>query len=138
MDTFTPVSALTGGALIGLAAALLILFNGRIAGISGILSGLMSSRPSLWRILFILGLILGSWLATVMSFPAPVAPKQPEWILALAGILVGLGTSIGGGCTSGHGICGLGRLSKRSLVATVTFIAVAMLTVWISRGGFHV
>lgn len=131
MDTFTPFASLAGGALIGLAAALLLLLNGRIAGISGIAGGLLAAETGAraWRILFLLGLIAG---AVAMSWFGVAA--RPEiaagWpLLVSAGVLVGFGTRLGGGCTSGHGVCGLGRLSGRSLVATLTFIVTGVLTV---------
>lgn len=134
--TFTPWSALIGGLLIGLAAVLLLVFNGRVAGISGILNTAME-RPkgeTAWRWLFVLGLLAGAgawvWLAG-LSF-APRA-EFPPWLLAVAGFLVGVGTRMGGGCTSGHGVCGLSRLSQRSIVATSVFMAVAVATTFVVR-----
>ena len=133
---FTPWSALTGGLLIGLAALLLLVFNGRVAGISGILNMAMQ-RPkgdSAWRWLFVLGLLLGAggwvWLAG-LSFE--LREGFPLWLLAVAGFLVGIGTRMGGGCTSGHGVCGISRLSQRSIVATGVFMLVAVITTYVVR-----
>lgn len=132
---FTPWHALAGGLLIGLAAALFILFNGKIAGISGILGGLL--RPVkgdvLWRIAFLLGLMI-SPLVFALFRPLPdVTIDASNVTLVIAGLLVGLGTRYGAGCTSGHGVCGLSRLSLRSLVATLSFMAAGFLTVYIVR-----
>lgn len=134
-SAFTPWSALAGGALIGLAAALFVLLNGRIAGISGILGGLL--RPVrgdiAWRLAFLAGL-LGAPLVYGLFAPLP----QPHieagtgWLIA-AGLLVGVGTRYGAGCTSGHGVCGLSRLSPRSLVATLAFMAAGFVTVYLLR-----
>jgi hypothetical protein len=133
---FNPLSALVGGALIGIAASLLLLANGRIAGISGILgSALRPVCPDRsWRLLFLLGLPLGALLAWALGGrgPAPeMAASAP--VLVLAGLLVGLGTQLGSGCTSGHGVCGLARRSKRSLVATLTFMFTGAVTVFMVR-----
>jgi len=132
---FTPWHALAGGLLIGLAAALFILFNGKIAGISGILGGLL--RPVkgdlLWRIAFLLGLMAAP-LVFVLFKPLPAVTIEASNVtLVVAGLLVGLGTRYGAGCTSGHGVCGLSRLSLRSLVATMSFMAAGFLTVYIVR-----
>lgn len=132
---FTPWHALAGGLLIGLAAALFILFNGKIAGISGILGGLL--RPVkgdlLWRVAFLLGLMAAPLLYALFS-PLPDATIEASNVtLVVAGLLVGLGTRYGAGCTSGHGVCGLSRLSLRSLVATLAFMAAGFLTVYIVR-----
>jgi len=136
MNHFTPVSALVGGLLIGLAASGLLWLNGRIAGVSGILFGLLSGSLSerVWRGLFLLGLVLGttSYLALTHT-PAPVRQGFPVPLLLLAGLLTGFGTARAKGCTSGHGVCGLARLSLRSLVATATFLAVALLTTYLVR-----
>jgi len=134
MDNFTPVSALAGGALIGLASVWLLAANGRIAGVSGILHGLFAQPPGdrRWRAAFIAGLIVAgfAWHALAGGF----APRQLGlgWV-ALAGVLVGLGTRIGGGCTSGHGVCGLGRFSLRSLVAVIVFMATGMAATFVMR-----
>ncbi len=123
--------ALAGGALIGLAAAALLLINGRIAGISGIVGGLVPpARGEIaWRLLFVAGLIAGGLLASRLAPEAfETALQRSPAVLVLAGILVGFGTRLGSGCTSGHGICGLGRLSTRSLAATLTFVATGAAT----------
>lgn len=134
-NAFTPWSALLGGVLIGLAAAMLVLFNGRIAGISGVLGGLL--RPArgdiAWRVAFIGGLIGAPW---VYALFVPLPQSRIEagtGGLLLAGLLVGLGTRYGSGCTSGHGVCGLSRLSPRSLVATLSFMAAGFATVHVVR-----
>jgi uncharacterized membrane protein YedE/YeeE len=132
---FTPVPALAGGLLIGLAAALLVLLNGRIAGVSGILGGLLA-RPrgdSAWRLAFVLGLLAAPW---VFALVRPVPPSHiaaGPAALIVAGLLVGLGTRYGAGCTSGHGVCGLSRLSPRSLVATCAFMLAGFATVFVLR-----
>jgi uncharacterized protein len=132
MTDFTPISAAIGGGLIGLSAALLMLLTGRIAGVSGILGGLLS--PGMgdkdWRIAFIAGLILASLIANVIGFEIP-SPKMPmSWsTVIVAGLLVGFGARLGGGCTSGHGICGVARLSARSIAATAIFMAAAIIVV---------
>ena len=136
MANFTPVSAAIGGALIGLAATLLMLFNGRVAGISGILAACLDlrGRDRSWSAAFILGLVLAPLTAALVGFPMP-SPQMPDsWaVVTVAGLLVGFGTRLGGGCTSGHGVCGISRLSVRSIAATVIFMAAAALTVAIVR-----
>ena len=132
---FTPGTSLVGGLLIGLASALFILANGRIAGISGILGGLL--RPSgndvVWRLAFLLGLIVAPAVASLfIATSAPTIDANAE-MLVIAGLLVGIGTRYGGGCTSGHGICGLSRLSPRSLIATLAFMASGMAIVFVMR-----
>ena len=135
LDTlhFTPGMSLLGGLLIGTASALFILANGRIAGISGILGGLLRpiSGDVMWRLAFLLGLIISP--AVLAPFVAPVIPTidAGPTTLIIAGLLVGIGTRYGGGCTSGHGICGLSRLSPRSLVATLTFMGFGFLIVYV-------
>jgi uncharacterized membrane protein YedE/YeeE len=136
MENFTPVSALAGGLLIGVSAALLLWLNGRIAGISGIAGGLISGAASdrAWRALFLIGLIGGVALYRLAGGPLEEIELTPSLpLLAAGGLLVGIGTRIGGGCTSGHGVCGLGRLSPRSIAATVTFIVAAGATVFVVR-----
>jgi uncharacterized membrane protein YedE/YeeE len=132
---FTPAAALAGGVLIGLAASLLWLGNGRTAGVSGILGGLV--RPVrgdvVWRFAFVGGLVLAGALALVVKSELVAPSPRPLGVLALAGLLVGAGTRAGGGCTSGHGVCGLGRGSRRSLVATVVFVLAGALTVTLVR-----
>ena len=136
MENFTPVSGLIGGLLIGLAAALLLLLNGRISGISGIVGGLLVPKNSDagWRVVFVAGLLLGAFaymLAAGGTIPVQMQASLP--VLVVAGLLVGFGTRLGSGCTSGHGVCGIARLSKRSIVATSVFFGVAMLTVFLTR-----
>jgi len=136
MANFTPLSAAIGGALIGLSAALLMLSTGRIAGISGIVGGLIGwNVPDRdWRIAFVVGLILAPLSGSLVGY-AVAEPQMPaSWaVIVIAGLLVGFGTRLGGGCTSGHGICGVARLSPRSLVATAVFMAVAIVVVAITR-----
>ncbi len=136
MANFTPVSAAIGGGLIGLSAVLLMLLTGRIAGISGILGGLLDLRADDkdWRIAFIAGLILAPLMAGWMGYGMP-APKLPaSWsVIIAAGLLVGFGTRLGGGCTSGHGICGVARLSARSIAATIIFMLTAIATVAVTH-----
>jgi len=136
LENFTPFSALAGGALIGISATLLLLFNGRIAGISGILNGLFFSAKNdrLWRLLFLLGLFLGALLFNIVV-PDFNMPRQnyPLPLLAIGGFLVGFGAKLANGCVSGHGVCGLANLSIRSLVATCTFMGAGMLTVYVVR-----
>ena len=132
---FTPWSAAIGGAVIGLAAALLVLVNGRVAGISGIVGGMLRPRAVdfAWRLGFIAGLLLAPMVyAMVAAFPsATIAASYP--VLIVAGLLVGIGTRFAGGCTSGHGVCGLSRLSPRSLAATLAFMAAGFVTVCVVR-----
>ncbi len=136
---FTPVPALIGGALIGLSAAFLLLSKGRIAGISGIAGGVIypeQANDVSWRVIFILGLILGGLLYQWTGFGAGVnhiTAQASTPTLIIAGLLVGIGTQIGTGCTSGHGICGLARRSPRSLVATLCFMGSAVVTVFVVR-----
>jgi uncharacterized membrane protein YedE/YeeE len=132
---FTPFASLAGGALIGLSAAVFVLFNGRIAGVSGILGGLLRRAPGdlAWRAAFLLGLVLAP-LAYAVFLPLPaVRDDAGSGTLVAAGLLVGLGTRYGSGCTSGHGVCGLSRLSPRSLVATLSFMAAGFGTVFALR-----
>lgn len=135
---FTPWASLAGGLLIGLAAAAFILVNGRILGISGIVGGLLRPRTgdAGWRIAFLLGMFAAP--AVYMLFASPQAPRiDAGWgTLVLAGLLVGAGTRYGAGCTSGHGVCGLSRLSPRSLVATLAFMAAGFITVALVRHAF--
>ena len=129
-----PWDALFGGMLLGLSASLLLMFSGRVAGISGIVSGLLKPVRGevLWRVLFVIGMISSSLLAAQIGFELPeVLPVSSFFWVGTAGLLVGIGTKIGNGCTSGHGICGMGRLSGRSIVATCVFMAVAIATVFV-------
>jgi len=132
---FTPGAALTGGLLIGLAAASFLLLNGRIAGISGILGGLLAParRDILWRVAFLAGLVGTPSLWLLFSELPPIQIDAGYPALIVAGLLVGIGTRYGSGCTSGHGVCGLSRLSPRSLVATLSFMATGFLTVFVIR-----
>jgi len=135
MANFTPVSAAIGGALIGLSAALLMLLSGRIAGISGILGESLSAGTDRgWRLAFLAGLVAAPLLATIVGYAVP-SPQMPgSWgVIVLGGLLVGFGTRLGTGCTSGHGICGIARLSPRSLAATALFMAAAIIVVFITR-----
>lgn len=142
MEHFTPLSALIGGLLIGLSATLLWVVNGRTAGISNVAGGIYPVRQGdvLWRVLFLVGLPVGGWIGYAVgpSIFAEVPATLPSielsmlW-LVVAGLLVGIGTRVGRGCTSGHGVCGLSRFSIRSVVAVGTFMATAMITVFIVR-----
>lgn len=130
---FTPLASAAGGVLIGLAAAMLLLLNGRMAGISGIVGGLLVARRSdvAWRVAFMLGLLAAP--LAMMFYPMAPRIEAGTGTLVVAGLLVGVGTSYASGCTSGHGVCGLSRLSARSLVATIAFMAAAMATVFAVR-----
>lgn len=132
---FTPASSLIGGGIIGIAVALLLLFNGRIAGISGITGGLLTpqGKEKRWRAAFLIGLLISPWLYR-MAVPLPVMPISGSslWLIS-AGLLVGLGTRLGGGCTSGHGVCGTARLAPRSMAATAVFMLLGFITVWAVR-----
>ena len=140
MADFTPVSAAIGGALIGLATTLLMLLTGRIAGISGIFSGCLgfsSIDDKSWRIAFIAGLLLAPLAAGLFGHPMPSPQMPASWgIVFVAGLLVGFGTRLSGGCTSGHGVCGIARLSARSFAATAIFMATAVVVVVLSRHVF--
>lgn len=132
---FTPIAALTGGLLVGLAAALFVVFNGRIAGISGIVGGLLRPKRGdmAWRAAFIGGLIVAPLLYRLFA-ALPEIQIDAGWpLLIVAGLIVGIGTRYGSGCTSGHGVCGLSRLSPRSMVATGTFMGAGFLTVFVVR-----
>lgn len=139
MANFTPISAAIGGALIGLSAVLLMLFTGRIAGISGIFAGLINPQTDDrgWRAAFIAGLIAAPITALLVGYPVPVPQMPGSWItVAVGGLLVGFGTRLGSGCTSGHGICGIARISPRSIAATCTFMAAAIVVVALTRHVF--
>jgi len=136
MENFTPVSALAGGALIGLGAAMLLILNGRIAGVSGIVASLLRPRGDApgWRIAFVTGLIAGPLAYRLLAGgipPITIDASLP--VLIAGGLLVGFGTNLGSGCTSGHGVCGIARLSPRSLAATAAFMLSAMITVYLVR-----
>ena len=133
MSPFDPTSALIGGALIGLAAVLLMLLIGRIAGISGILGDSLSAANGerAWRFAFLAGLVAAPLLAAAAGLPVPMPGSW--WLIAAGGLLVGFGSRLGNGCTSGHGVCGLSLLSTRSLAATVAFFLTAMMVVFVMR-----
>jgi uncharacterized membrane protein YedE/YeeE len=136
MTDFTPVSGLIGGAMIGGAAGLLLMVNGRVAGISGIAGGVFSNigEERQWRLAFLIGLVLGPLAIAALTGNMPAISVTGSWpLLAIGGLLVGFGTQSCRGCTSGHGVCGLARLSPRSLAATATFMAVAAVTVFVVR-----
>jgi uncharacterized protein len=139
VGNFTPVSGLIGGLLIGLAVALMMLLNGRIAGMSSIVGGLVTPKSGdmAWRVAFVVGLLLGA-----LAFILAVGGQTPVDVLAsplailMGGLLVGFGTRMGSGCTSGHGLCGIARFSRRSILATAVFFGVAMVTVFLARHVF--
>jgi uncharacterized membrane protein YedE/YeeE len=136
IENFTPVSGLIGGLLIGLAATLLLLLNGRLSGISGIVGGLLApeSSDAAWRLAFVAVLLVGALAYMLATGDALLLEMQASLpVLVAAGLLVGFGTRLGSGCTSGHGICGLARLSRRSIVATSVFFVVAILTVYLTH-----
>ncbi len=134
-NNFTPWSALGGGIMLGLASALFILINGRILGVSGIVGGLLRLRPQDvgWRLSFLLGLLLAPLLYLLLAGPIPARIDAGWATVVVAGLLVGFGTRYGSGCTSGHGVCGLSRLSARSLVATLAFMGAGFATVFLMR-----
>lgn len=134
MHNFTPFASLFGGILIGLSASAMLLLDGKVAGISGILAGVLKpvTGDTLWRICFLAGLLTGGLLLRILLPSAfDFGIIRPFPLLIIAGLLVGFGTRLGSGCTSGHGVCGIGRLSPRSLVATATFIFTAALVVYL-------
>ena len=134
-NAFTPWSAAIGGVVIGIAAALLVLVNGRVAGISGIIGGLLVPRAGdfVWRLAFLAGLLLVPLAYAAVADPPSITIESGYPVLITAGLLVGIGTRFAGGCTSGHGVCGLSRLSPRSLVATLSFMAAGFITVFVVR-----
>jgi uncharacterized protein len=141
ITTFTPIEAIAGGALIGLASVALMALHGRIAGMTGILGAalLPGSSDRGWRLAFLAGAIAAPALLLLTGTPIPFAADIPDWAIIASGLLVGVGVMFGGGCTSGHGVCGLARLSARSIVATGTFMAATAATVFVIRhvlGGF--
>ena len=136
MANFTPISAAIGGALIGLSALLLMRLNGRIAGITGIFAGLIEPQSTEWgwRATFIVGLVAAPLSAALIGYTLPIPQMPPSVaIIAVAGLLVGFGTRLSNGCTSGHGVCGIARLSPRSIIATGIFMATAMIVVALTR-----
>ncbi|WP_439602129.1 YeeE/YedE family protein [Devosia sp.] len=142
METsFTPIQALLGGSLIGIAAVALMALHGRVAGMTGILTGVILPKGDWdWRVAFLLGAIAAPVLILVLTGTSmPLQAELPSWAIVLGGLLVGIGVTFGGGCTSGHGVCGIARLSVRSMVATSTFMATTFVTVFVVRhvlGGF--
>ncbi|MFT3930989.1 MAG: YeeE/YedE family protein [Spongiibacteraceae bacterium] len=134
---FTPLSALVGGVIIGIGVAVLLLFNGRIAGVSGIVGGLFGNFSvhfeRAWRAAFVGGLIVAPSLYRLFAGDISIALSESFAMLSIAGLLTGIGTGMAAGCTSGHGVCGLSRLSSRSMVATLTFMASGFITVFIMR-----
>jgi uncharacterized protein len=135
MTEFTPYASLAGGALIGIAASLLLLGYGRVAGVSGIAGGMLANTRGdrAWRAMFLLGLVLAGFASLPFGAGAVGPSPRPLVLVAAAGVLVGIGTRLGSGCTSGHGVCGVSRLSPRSLVATLTSIASGVVTVTLLR-----
>ena len=139
MENFTPLSALVGGVLIGLSASLLWLTTGRVAGISGVLGGLLGPERGdvNWRLAFLAGLMAAPLFAAAATGALPTVTIAASWpTLVLGGLLVGFGTRLGGGCTSGHGVCGVARLSPRSLLATLLFMTAGATVAIIVRHGF--
>jgi uncharacterized membrane protein YedE/YeeE len=133
MLEIVPWQSLFGGMLLGVSATFLMLFNGKVAGISGVINGLLTPKEGefSWRLLFFAGMVMGGLVSVIaLGISRPVTDGISLPTIVIAGILVGMGTRLANGCTSGHGICGIGRLSKRSLVATVVFMLVAALTVF--------
>jgi uncharacterized protein len=135
MNTFTPISAAIGGALIGFAVVLLMVLTGRIAGITGIMGGLLSgSADRGWRFAFVLGLIAAPMIGMLAGYPLAAPVMSENWMMVIsAGVLVGFGTRLANGCTSGHGVCGIARLSPRSIAATAIFMGMAIIVVAIMR-----
>jgi uncharacterized membrane protein YedE/YeeE len=136
VEDFTPLSGLIGGLLIGLSTVLMLLLNGRIAGISGIVGGLLARKGSEigWRVVFVAGLLLGAFVYMLATGEAiPVSIQASLLVIVVAGFLVGFGTRLGSGCTSGHGVSGIARLSKRSIVATLVFVGSAIITVFLTN-----
>lgn len=136
LSHFTPYASFAGGILIGIAAAILILFNGRIAGVSGILGQALNGgivRDNLWRIAFVMGIIAAPALWQIWVGEIEINIETNALWLMIAGLFVGVGTSYGSGCTSGHGICGLSRFSMRSVIATLSFMLTGMVTVYMMR-----
>ena len=135
---FTPWSSLSGGIILGVASALFILINGRVLGISGILGGLLPPKAgdTFWRLAFLAGMFASPWVFNLLAPAEFITAPQIDAdlvMLVIAGLLVGIGTRYGSGCTSGHGVCGLSRMSPRSLVATLSFMAAGFLTVYVVR-----
>ena len=137
MENFTPYLSLAGGALIGISASILMYLNGRIAGISGIVAGVFNASSiteKAWRLAFVIGLVIGGAIY-MHFFPITIAPREfmSTELLIVGGLVIGFGTAMGSGCTSGHGICGISRFSLRSLVATATFLLSGIVTVYVFK-----
>lgn len=138
MENFTPITALVGGIIIGISSLWLMVANGKIAGVSGILERSLfvwqGMKDRYWAIWFIVGLVIGGEIMLLLRYPAFAQNHQHNiWLIMVGGLLVGFGSRMGSGCTSGHGICGMGRLSKRSFVAVLTFMLTAVLTIIIKK-----
>ncbi len=135
VTVFSPGPGLAGGILIGLSAVLLLVANGRIAGISGIVGGLLKPSPGDvgWRLFFVFGMLIGAGIYLLLTGDLGVVPQVSMPLTVVAGLLVGIGTKLGSGCTSGHGVCGIGRLSLRSMVATIVFMLAGGITVYLIR-----
>jgi len=136
MENFTPISSALGGAMIGLAAALLMAANGRIAGVGGIFSGIgfAPSGDRQWRVFFVLGMVVAPLFYALISGQLPAFELEASWpLIAIGGLLVGFGTRLGSGCASGHGVCGLSRLAPRSIASVALFMAAGMVTVAIAK-----
>ncbi len=136
MENFTPISSMLGGALIGLAATILMVVHGRIAGVSGVISGIgFASRGDRdWRVFFVLGMIAAPMLYLLASGSVPAFELEASWpLIVVGGLLVGFGTRLGSGCTSGHGVCGMSRLAPRSIVSVALFMSVGVITVAIAK-----
>ncbi|WP_233859600.1 YeeE/YedE family protein [Paraburkholderia sp. HD33-4] len=135
LDHFTPIASLSGGLLIGAAAAAMVLLLGRIAGISGIVGGLLrwTTRDGAWRVAFVAGLVVAAVIARAAGAPVAISVDASWPAVIAAGFLVGIGTRYGSGCTSGHGVCGISRGATRSLIATATFMAAGFVTVYFMR-----
>ncbi len=136
MQNFTPIISFSGGMLIGLSAVILLLVNGRIAGISSIMTGLTPpiSKNNAWRLAFLAGLIVGAFLfQSTSSLPVPGRQNYPFWLIICGGFLVGFGSQLSRGCTSGHGICGIANLSVRSICATLVFMSSGFVTVFLIK-----
>jgi uncharacterized membrane protein YedE/YeeE len=135
MTNFTPIASLFGGALIGASATAMLVLDGKVAGISGILGGLVRPKQGdvAWRALFALGLLAGGVAMSVLRPSSFGAAPRSLFVLAIAGLVVGVGTALSNGCTSGHGVCGISRFSRRSMVATITFMATGAATVFVVR-----
>lgn len=137
---FTPWASLAGGVMIGLAATLLMAFHGRIAGMTGIFAGILPPVSSdwQWRVAFLAGAIIAPAIMLIAGGTIPFAVPVPLWAMIIGGLIVGIGVTVGSGCTSGHGVCGMARLSPRSITATITFMITTAITVYVMRHVFMV